>query len=73
MLSLVTSEVRTRPQHSSVPKGLQPVPAELDRLESLANAHPARPLARELKHMVATVRGLVGALQLLAGELEGED
>jgi hypothetical protein len=73
MLSLVAGESMGRPAHSSLPKDHPPAPAELDRLESLANAYPARPLARELMHMVTTCRGLVDALQLLACELEGEE
>jgi hypothetical protein len=56
-----------------VASGLEPETGELDRVEALAKASVNQPLAQELVQMVATVRGLVAAMRLLASEMEGDD
>jgi hypothetical protein len=65
-----------RPIPREAPKldpALRPSPADLDRIEALARAGGDHPLGRELVQMVATVRRLAAAVQMLVSELDGDD
>jgi hypothetical protein len=58
---------------SMLDPGLQPSSEDLDRVEALARAGGDHPLSNELVRMVATIRKLVAAVQMLASELDGDD
>jgi hypothetical protein len=49
------------------------IPEELQRIEKLVASEPAHPLAEAVVSLVATVRDLKAAVQMLASELDEGD